>query len=139
MSNPTDFSQAIHSPEWWDADDAAFGDQLSSFEGIKLADLDPATAAQIGSLAISELIYLRGIVKALALERKPGRPKHGEPRPRRERPTDPGRAIRLDEIQRFVQAAAEQQMESVEAVHAYFMGRSVMLSLDETSNRSGDE
>jgi hypothetical protein len=78
MSDPisrTEFARVLRTSEWWAKDRATFQAQLSEYDGIPLANMPPATAAQIGALALAKTAHLYEIVEALALDRRPGRPK----------------------------------------------------------------
>jgi hypothetical protein len=88
----------VHTPEFWQADEADREHMWSQYTNIQEADVTPVNAYQLGLLALQEMARMGLIVKALALETTPveppkrrGRPPRAngavhQPRPPRERP-----------------------------------------------------
>jgi hypothetical protein len=104
-----DFQWAIHTREFWQADEADREQMWSQYTNVQEADVTPADAYKLGLLALQDTVRLSLIVKALALETPPaetptrrGRPPRAngeahQPGPPKERPisvvADPEAAV----------------------------------------------
>jgi hypothetical protein len=67
----------IRSPEWWARDDARFNARLDAYDGVPMTE---AVRGELINGLWEELAFLRLVARTLALERRPGRPKNGEPK-----------------------------------------------------------
>lgn len=108
MTAFSDFQAAIHTREFWTADESDRNAMFAPYTSVQEADVTPVNAYQLGLLALQEMVRMGMIVKALALEapaeppKRRGRPPrmNGEvhqPRPPTERPisvlADPEAAV----------------------------------------------
>jgi hypothetical protein len=76
------FQAAIHTQEFWIADEADRNAMFDQYTSVQEADVTPVNAYQLGLLALQEMERLGLIVKAMALESAPEPPKRRGRAPR---------------------------------------------------------
>jgi hypothetical protein len=77
-----DFQRAIHTRDFWQADEADRDVMWSQYANIPVSDVTSVNAYQLGLLALQEMARMGLIVKALALEQQPAEPKRRPRAPR---------------------------------------------------------
>lgn len=88
MSDLRAFQRMIHTPEFWQADEADRNAMFAPYTSIQEADVTPVNAYQLGLLALQEMVRLGMVVKALALEAPPATPPRRRGRPPKTRPDE---------------------------------------------------
>ena len=83
MPSFADFQQMIHTPEFWQADEADRNAMFAPYTSVQETDVTPVNAYQLGLLALQEMVRMGLIVKALALEAPSAEPPKRRGRPPR--------------------------------------------------------
>jgi hypothetical protein len=81
MSDLQSFQAAIHTQEFWQADEADRNAMFAPYTSVQEADVTAVNAYQLGLLALQEMVRMGAIVKTLALETPPTEPPRRRGRP----------------------------------------------------------
>lgn len=68
---PENLNNVVHTPAWWDADDARAEAQLDPFRGLLEEDLTPQVLFQLFCVAVDEIRRLRLVDRVLAVDSHP--------------------------------------------------------------------